>query len=70
MDSTNDLLLRAQHFLTSALHLLDEANAPADIGAHVDLAVSRLSDELGTASKACHELRHSGNVSSPQHFGN
>lgn len=43
-----------QSFLTdalaqmqSALDLLDLGQAPDDIGAHLDLAISRLLDELG-----------------------
>lgn len=32
--------------MKSALELLDAANAPADIGAHLDLALSRLEDAL------------------------
>ena len=43
---SNNPLLRAQGLLVSALQLLDEANAPSDIGAHVDLAIARLSEVL------------------------
>jgi hypothetical protein len=50
MDSTN-LLSRAQVFLASALELLDEANAPSDIGAHVDRAIERLSEALRDAEQ-------------------
>jgi len=32
--------------IVKALHLLDEAEAPGDIGAHVDLARERLSRAL------------------------
>ena len=51
MEST-DLLSRAQVFLTSALELLDEANAPSDIGAHVDRAIERLSEALQDAEQS------------------
>ena len=37
-----DLLADAQALLTSALDLLDLAEAPAQIGAHVDLALNQL----------------------------
>lgn len=50
MNST-DLLARAQVFLASALELLDEANAPSDIGAHVDSAIQRLSEALQDAGQ-------------------
>ena len=42
------------HFLTLALELLDESDAPADIGAHVDVAVGRLAEELGQSEEAPH----------------
>lgn len=32
--------------LTEALRLLDEVAAPADVGAHVDLAIHRLQDVI------------------------
>lgn len=32
--------------LEAALHLLDETDVPAEVGAHVDLALSRLKDVL------------------------
>ena len=43
------------HFLTSALELLDKSDAPADIGAHVDVAVARLSEVLGQSEEASHQ---------------
>ena len=42
------------HFLTLALELLDESDAPADIGAHVDVAVGRLMKVLGQSEEAHH----------------
>jgi len=47
MDSLDDPRLGAIHHLRLALNLLDQSDAPADIGAHVDTAISRLSDVLG-----------------------
>ena len=40
------LLAEAMIQLQKALELLDEADAPADIGAHVDLAICRLEERL------------------------
>lgn len=40
------LLAEALGQLQKALELLDEADAPADIGAHVDLAICRLGERL------------------------
>jgi len=37
---------RAMHFLTLALQLLDESETPADVGAHVDAAMTRLSEVM------------------------
>lgn len=33
-------------YMQSALDMLDRANAPADIGAHLDTAICRLRDHL------------------------
>jgi hypothetical protein len=41
-----DLLTDALRHLQSALDLLDEAAAPAQIGAHVDLAIHQLGSLL------------------------
>lgn len=46
------LLHEALAMLTAALDLIDRAEAPADIGAHVDLAVQRLAQVLGTIAPA------------------
>lgn len=40
-----ETIVQSRRLLASALQLLDEAGAPADIGAHLDLALHRL-DEL------------------------
>jgi hypothetical protein len=34
----------AMHHLTAALQLLDESDTPADVGAHVAVAIERLSE--------------------------
>lgn len=38
--------------MQTALHLLDDADAPADIGAHLDLAICRLKDIIAEPSAA------------------
>lgn len=40
-----ETIVQSRRLLASALQLLDEASAPAEIGAHLDLALHRL-DEL------------------------
>jgi hypothetical protein len=39
-------LVAAQRHMAAALDLLDEVDAPSDIGAHLDLALQRLQDFL------------------------
>ena len=39
-------MVRAQGLMEEALRLLDDAGAAADIGAHLDRAVQRLSQEI------------------------
>ena len=48
MRSSNsvELMNQAMEMLVEALKLLDEAGAPADIGAHVDMGRARLSSSL------------------------
>lgn len=41
-----DKLDKALTHMTSALQLLDDAGAPANIGAHLDMAVCRLKDVM------------------------
>lgn len=43
------LLGQALDLMARALNLLDEGNAPAEIGCHLDLAICRLADALGRA---------------------
>lgn len=52
MTSRQDPRSHAMHFLTSALQLLDDSDAPADIGAHVQTAISRLSEVIGESDRA------------------
>lgn len=40
-----ETMVQGRRLLASALHLLDESGVPAEIGAHLDLALNRL-DEL------------------------
>lgn len=42
------------HFLKLALQSLDESDTPADIGAHVDVAIARLAEVLGESDEAVH----------------
>jgi hypothetical protein len=42
----DEKLWRAKMHLEAALHLLDETNVPAAVGAYVDLALCRLKDIL------------------------
>lgn len=48
----DERLLEALSRMASALESLDEADAPADIGAHLDLAICRLKDILAERSAA------------------
>lgn len=45
-------LTQALELMRSALELLDQANAPADLGAHLDLAICRLETVLDTPHNA------------------
>jgi hypothetical protein len=49
--STEQLLAEAADHLRVALKLLDAGDAPAQIGAHVDLAVHQLEAELSADSR-------------------
>lgn len=55
MEPSDDPRVQAMHFLTVALELLDKSDAPADIGAHVDVAIGRLSDVLGQSEETSHQ---------------
>ena len=66
MDISDDPFLVAMQLLQSALRMLDAAGAPADIGAHVDAAITRLgevldqsnqADQVTLADQATHESR-------------
>ena len=56
MDSFDDPQSRAMHFLTLALQLLDESGTPADVGAHVDTAIARLSEVLGQSDRTAQKV--------------
>lgn len=43
----DDALIYALHHITAALAALDAADAPGDIGAHLDLGLHRIEEELG-----------------------
>jgi hypothetical protein len=58
MDTYGDPLLRAMELLGRALEILDEARAPADIGAHINVAMSRLEEELRQSDQPAQEARH------------
>lgn len=45
----DDRPVRALNLMKEALRLLDDAEAAADIGAHLDLAIQRLQESLGSA---------------------
>jgi len=49
----------ALQLMTAALRILDEHGYPADIGAHLDLAVHRLREELGVRAPP-HDQQHVG----------
>lgn len=44
-------LEKALSYMEAALEVLDEAGAPADIGAHLDLAISRLREVVGSTER-------------------
>jgi len=54
MEPSDDPRAQAMHFLTLALELLDESDAPADIGAYVDVAVCGLTEVLGQSEEVHH----------------
>jgi hypothetical protein len=43
----SELDLRIQQNMETALEMLDEGGYPADIGAHLDMAICRLREHLG-----------------------
>lgn len=45
-DDFNSAIERAYQQVTEALRELDAVNAPADIGAHLDLALHRMTETL------------------------
>lgn len=57
LNSQEGRLTEALHCMSSALHLLDEAGAPGDIGSHLDLAICRLETTLGPGGVGAIEER-------------
>jgi hypothetical protein len=51
-------MTEALELMVSALHLLDEADAPGEIGAYVDLARERLSHTLELTRVSSSIARH------------
>ena len=45
-----DQLTRPLHLMIEALELLDDMDAPADVGAHLDLAIHRLRQVIISAA--------------------
>jgi hypothetical protein len=45
-EDAQDLLIEAAKYLRAAMTLLDEAQAPGHIAAHVDLAVNQIADVI------------------------
>jgi hypothetical protein len=56
LGSAGSKLAEAMTLMQQALQLLDETDAPADIGAHLDLAIVRLGEAMGKASNGWTEL--------------
>ncbi|HJR82851.1 MAG TPA: hypothetical protein VJ775_02885 [Sphingomicrobium sp.] len=51
-ESKQELLKKALQHLESGLDFLDDARAPGDIGAHVDLAGHKLKSAIAAAAEA------------------
>jgi hypothetical protein len=50
------------HILASALQLLDDSGTPADIGAHVQTAISRLSEVIGETDHVSSHVSQTGGI--------
>lgn len=59
--STEELRLQALVQMRSALDLLDRSQAPADIGAHLDLAINRLMEATGIDQVPVQPVQSIGN---------
>lgn len=57
--SSAELCAEAMHLLKRGLELLDSADAPAEIGANVDLALCRLLEHLEAQQELEARRRHS-----------
>lgn len=49
----DDVMIRAFDLVSEALALLDKSDAPADIGAHLDLALHRMRHESAEVTSSC-----------------
>jgi hypothetical protein len=56
MDCSDDPRSRALDLLTLALQILDKSDLPADIGAHVDVAIARLSEVLDQSDRTPNQV--------------
>lgn len=50
MTASGETLTQVVILLRQALELLDQAGAPADIGAHLDFTINRVQELIGLAS--------------------
>ena len=60
MSRRSELLRAALGHLQAALDLVDQASAPGQIGAHIDLAVNQLADTIASPgiAEAGHPAEH------------
>lgn len=49
-DQLNEAALKAGSLLQEAIELLDDSGAPADVAAHIEMAVSRINALLSRSS--------------------
>jgi hypothetical protein len=56
MKTSENAQVQAMHFLKLALQLLDESDTSADVGAHVEVAITRLSEVLGQSDEAAQRV--------------
>ena len=50
MTASGETLIQVKSLLRQALELLDQAGAPADIGAHLDFTITRVEELIGLSS--------------------
>jgi hypothetical protein len=56
MRTSGDSQARAMRYLSLALQLLDKSDTPADVGAHVDTAMVRLSEVMSQSGDAAQKV--------------